>query len=59
MNAMALLGATLTYEDAQCVFCVVDVDGDGMSCISHDASLTCEVGRITLSEFTEHWVANY
>lgn len=44
VNAMALLGATLTYEDAQCVFCVVDVDGDG---------------RITLSEFTEHWVANY
>ena len=30
VNATAQLGANLSYEDAQCVFCVVDMDGDGV-----------------------------
>jgi len=44
MNAMAMLGNHMAPADAQCIFMCVDSDGDG---------------RVTLQEFTQHWVLNH
>ena len=44
VGALGLLGTNISLEDAKCMFGIVDGDGDG---------------RVTLPEFTEHWLSNY
>jgi len=44
MNAMAMLGNHMAPADGQCIFMLIDSNGDG---------------RVTLQEFTQHWVMNH
>jgi Ca2+-binding EF-hand superfamily protein len=43
-NALTYLGLSISRDDAAAIFCVIDTDGNG---------------TVSMSEFIEHYIANY